>query len=116
MKSRMIGLALISTLVASTGSIAGAEELNAANLANRIESARTAADHEQLATYFEAQSATAATEAQRHVRMKQSYRQFYGKAHDMKSHCEGLIKTYRTAADEYAALAKLHHDLAKEAK
>lgn len=86
--------------------------------------ARTRSDHELVALWYE-QEATAAREmAARHQRMlDDTYRPAYGSPYagayrdpGFLRHCESLVRHYRQLAADALALAKLHRQLAAEAK
>lgn len=88
----------------------------------KVESASLRVDHEGLASRYEAQAAADTAAARRH----QGYAATYRKNTSPKSgpqehlvlaeHCEKLAGTYRQAAEENTALAKLHRELAAAAR
>ena len=94
------------------------------DLPNAIENAKTAADHEALAAYFDGEAKAARATAERHRRMAA----LYGK-HPMPSgakgtraslgrtmppHCDKLVASYEAAAAEYEAMAAAHREMASE--
>ena len=84
-----------------------------------IETARTRADHEQLAAYYESESKRAANAVARHRSMRQYYQYQSirgGAGPGLVAHCDNLIRSYQQAADEYAAMATAHRQLASQAK
>ena len=84
-----------------------------------ISSAKTAADHEALATMYEKEAAEAKAKAAEHTKMAEAYKKQGGalieKLH-IDTHCIALAKSYEQAAKEYAALAKAEREMAKAAK
>jgi len=86
----------------------------------QIAAAKTAADHEAIAKAYESDAAAAEASAREHETMVQAYkvaaRAPKGEsAKAMVTHCEGLVKAYRSAATEYRALAAEHRKLATAA-
>ena len=87
-----------------------------------IANARTPADHENVALWYEQEAAMALEQSRRHQRMLQDiYRPAYDRSFagyreaGFLRHCEQLTRAYRQAADESLALAKLHRELADRA-
>jgi hypothetical protein len=98
--------------------VAVAETVTDANVAELTATAKTAADHEAIAAYYQAEAKEASAEAEFHKKMgRRGTGAAPGKqAFDaMKPHCDRLVKSYQAAAESYEALAKLHQQLAKEA-
>ena len=84
-----------------------------------IESARTNADHVQLAEYFDQEAKTLQTKAKQHEQMALAYGSPTAYArlqNDFIRHCNYLASRYRDAAEETLALAKLHCRLAEQAQ
>jgi hypothetical protein len=84
-----------------------------------VANARTSADHEKVALWYEQEAAMALEQSRRHERMLQDiYRPAYDRSFagyreaGFLRHCEQLMGAYRQAADESLALAKLHRELA----
>lgn len=108
------GIAAVSLVLAACAS---APPPAGPSIAQRIESAKTRSDHEWLGDYYDRQAAQARASAEQHRKMGDSYsvwgdrRQGSG----MSSHCRILVEQYERAAAEYAAMAKLHHQLAGQA-
>jgi len=87
-----------------------------ANLAQRVESAKTAADHQALATYFNSQAAAAAAKVKEHREMLAAFKKSGGRpAQVWDPHCQVLIKSYTDAQQSYLALAQEQEGLAKQA-
>jgi hypothetical protein len=83
------------------------------NVEQMIVEAKTPADHEAIAIFYEEESQTARQKQAEHERMKAAYQSHYPiKRAAMVPHCESIIKKYKEMAEEYAALAQLHKDMA----
>jgi ribulose kinase len=90
-----------------------------ADIAEMISSAKTPADHEAIAGYYEGQAKEARQKAEEHRKMGETYKKGGGalaaKTH-FHEHCEALARSYTAEAKEYEALAAAHRDMAKHAK
>jgi hypothetical protein len=89
----------------------------------KVQSAKTAADHEAIAKIYDARAAAATKEAADHRRMGEAYKGLSGTATGkgyatsaMPQHCEALAKAYDAEAENFKAMAQTHRDLAKAAK
>ncbi|MBL8348470.1 MAG: hypothetical protein JNN03_23790 [Rubrivivax sp.] len=86
-----------------------------ANASNRV-------DHEDLASWYEGQAAVNAAAAKRHQGYAATYRKNTSPSAGpdvhlaLALHCENLARTYQQAADQNLALAKVHRELAAQAK
>src|SRR5262245_63496956 len=90
---------------------ASTRALDAKELPNAVENAKTAADHEAIAVYFDEQAKAALAEAKEHRRMGAVYEKHRGlggtkAAHSplnktMPPHCDRLATDYEAAAKEY---------------
>jgi hypothetical protein len=93
-----------------------------ASVEPKIESASSRADHEDLASWYEGQAAVNTAAATRHQGYAATYRKNTSPRSDpevhlaLALHCETLARTYQQAADQNLALAKLHRELAAQAK
>jgi hypothetical protein len=112
----LLAIVLAAGMLAPASTISAGEE---ADLEKMISSAKTAADHEAIATEYERQAAAAKEEAAMHVEMGVAYKKVGGaliaKQH-LDTHCDNLADLYRKIAKEDEALAKAHEVMAKEAK
>jgi hypothetical protein len=79
-----------------------------------LSTANTAAQHEQLAQYFEQKAAKLETEAKEHLEFANAYHR--GKTPNMTNagYCEKAASEERKAAQEDRAIAGLHHKMAEE--
>jgi hypothetical protein len=80
------------------------------NLNQMITSAKTPADHEAIAVYYDREAAENEKKASLHSRNKNMYSKL-----DFSAHCNALIGEYRQAAKQDKALAAFHRDMAKKA-
>ena len=81
----------------------------------QIAAAKTPADHEAIATAYDAEAAAAEAEAKAHEGMARTYRAGgapKASSTAMVGHCDRLMKSYSAAAVEYRALAAEHRKLA----
>ena len=103
-----------------------ARALDAADLPAAIENATTAADHEAIAAYYDAEAKAATATAERHRVMADAYKKTpkapAGKGNrlaiyrTMPDHCGDLVKDYKAAAHEYEKMAAAHRKAASEIK
>lgn len=88
-----------------------------ADIEAKIAAAKTPADHEAIAAYYEGQAADLRAKVATHNKMGADYKKLphNNKVH-FDQHCTSLARDYTAAAKEYDALAKAHHAMAKQAK
>jgi hypothetical protein len=110
----------IVMMVLATGtlgylSVSMAEE--GTNLEQMIMNAKTAADHEAIAAYYEKEAQAAHAKHAEHQKMGEWYKKnpTVNKS-GFSTHCDILAADDNKTAKEYEALAKLHRDMAKSAK
>jgi predicted secreted protein len=102
-----IALALLIGMVP----MAASAQVTDDNVVQQLQSAKTPADHQALADYFNAKAEAAAANAAKHESMAGVSQRG---AHDVwREHCSSLVKTYRRQASDYRALAKQQEQLAK---
>src|SRR6266568_7310613 len=83
-----------------------------------IAEAKTPADHEAIAAYYEKEAQEAHQKHAQHQQMSDAY----AKIPVLKTktgavaHCNTIAKNYEDIAKDYEALAKLHKEMAKPAK
>jgi hypothetical protein len=111
-------VALVVALYVPTQQV-GAQPAEKFDLEKAIAGAKTAADHEAIASYYDKEAATAKDKAAEHRRLAEIYRTqaATGRAplQPMGLHCQQLAQTYESAAAENAALAAAHRQMAQEA-
>jgi hypothetical protein len=94
--------------------------LKPAGLEQKIESARSRSDHEEIASLFEQEAGVdRAAAAMRHRGLARAYDRpgaLGGNGPAMGTHCRNLARTYEQAAEENLVLAKMHRQVATEVK
>lgn len=88
-------------------------------LEQKIVNAHSRGDHDELAVIYEQQAEADRAVAKEHETRARTYRReprYRGLNLSMAQHCEAIAREYRQAAEENAALAKLHREIAKEAQ
>jgi hypothetical protein len=111
-------VALVAALYLPTQHV-GAQQAEKFDLEKAIAGAKTPADHEAIAAYYDKESATAKDKVTEHRKLAQTYRTLAvsgrGGLHPMENHCQQLAQTYESAAADNAALAEAHRQMAREA-
>jgi hypothetical protein len=105
-------------LVAVSGlaTVTLAQDVTDQNVADRVASAKTAQDHEAIATFFKAQAATAGEKVKEHEAMLGSWKTTSGRSLNvMKQHCEDAIASFKKLQKDYAAMAAEQEKMAKKA-
>lgn len=122
MSTLLGGLALLLLGPLLTGCATEAMQQREA-IEQRAAGARTRADHEAVAAWYEREAAAARENAARHQRMLDAYRPGFGgrsagisTSAGILRHCENLVRRYEGIADDALALAKLHRQVAGETK
>ena len=85
----------------------------------RVEAARTASDHQALATHYDQQAAAARASAADHRKMGSSYSGMYAGGRggaSMAAHCNNIVRSQESMAAEYEAMAAAHRQLAGQTK
>jgi len=90
------------------------------NLEKAVTEAKTPADHEAIASYYEKEAATAKDKAEEHHRLAEIYRNRSvsprGQVQPtMANHCQQMAENFESIATENTALAKAHQQMAQEA-
>jgi hypothetical protein len=85
------------------------------NLAQKIESAKTPADHEAIAVFYDKEAADAEAKSKFHHSLHKSYQSFKMKPVDMWNHCDEIGKYYGGIAKQARQLATAHRAMAHEA-
>jgi len=84
------------------------------NLNQLISSAKTPADHEAIAAYYDKEAAGAEAKAKLHHETHQNYMRFM-RPPWMAQHCADLANGFDRAAAEDKSLAEGHREMAKKA-
>ncbi len=115
--SLILGAALVALL--ASFSLPTVSAFAKMGMPEMITAAKTPAEHEKLAAQYEREAKAARAKAQEHKLMAEAYRKAGGplieKLH-FDQHCDALVKSYTSTADEFEALAKAEHEAAKEMK
>lgn len=87
------------------------------NIEQMIEQAKTPADHEALAAYYEKEAQAAKQKYELHKKMEAAYSKFPSlkQKSNILFHCDTLAKDYETMAKQYEMLAQIHKEMAKAA-
>jgi hypothetical protein len=106
------GLVLLAVInLPTTQAIAQEDhEVTDANLNKKVKNAKTAADHEMIALYYDKEAADNAKKAELHKTMRNVY---YKPA--AQAHCGYLVDAYQKAVEQDNALAAAQRQMAKEA-
>ncbi len=113
-------ISAVVAVLAITGlsylSFSSAEE--GKSIEQMITEAKTPADHEAIAAYYEKEAQEAHQKHAEHQQMSDSYATIpvLKTKTGAVAHCNTIAKNYEKIAKEYEALAKLHKDMAKHAK
>ncbi|MGH7789936.1 MAG: hypothetical protein ACRERC_23920 [Candidatus Binatia bacterium] len=107
----LVGALAVALMCGGLAPAALADAITDDNVAEMVEAAKTPADHEALAAYFNAKSEQALASVKRHEKMSNA---FSGKQRpSWEAHCSGLIRGFKEQAKDYAALAREQAALAK---
>lgn len=83
------------------------------DIARMVMDAKTPADHEAIAAYYEKEASANEAEATSHRQLAQTYRQFHNTyKNNMAPHCEMAADYYTKIAAQDSALAREHRELA----
>lgn len=88
------------------------------DIQRKIREAKTPADHQAIAAFYEKEAQEAHQRHTKHLAMRDAYAKIpvlreKGKA---DAHCETIAKKYQEMAKEYEALAAIHKNMAESAK
>ena len=106
-------LVLVTALPVPTMGASAAQE---ANLEQMIANAKTPADHEAIAAYYDREAADGDSKAEFHTKLAKTYRDLRIKPTDMSHHCEQMAKYFDGVARDAKLLAAEHREMAKKAK
>jgi hypothetical protein len=113
----LVACSFVFLAAAMTQSISDAQQ--AEDLTTKIASAKTAADHEAIATYYDAAAKEAKQRADEHAKMGEAYKKLGGALVgklQLDKHCASLVKSAQSEAAEYESLAQAHREMAKTAQ
>jgi len=123
MKSRIVTLAATALLLLlaiwmfpSHRALGQQSTVTDDNLAQAIANAKTPAEHEAIAEYYDKEAAENEAKAKLHLSAARSYEAFKSmKPVGMATHCQNLAKAFEKAAEQDKMLAAAHRAMAKEA-
>jgi hypothetical protein len=121
---------VLSAVVLILGGCAVEGPVRLAGIEQKIEAARTRADHQEIAAVYEQQAEWDRAAAERHRGLARAYEQGWvwnpprvggvssarRENQSLIAHCENLARIYQQAAEENIALARTHRQLAAETK
>lgn len=113
---RFASLLLLSVVLAGSAS---AQTAPSPDLLQRIETARTPADFEALAAFYDQQAVAARGIAAEHRKMAKSYQNMLSAGRggaSMPAHCNAIAAKNDGLAKDYEAMAVANRQLAKQAK
>jgi len=118
MKTWTILTVIVAALTLGTfASLSPSVAQDSKNLEQMITEAKTPADHEAIAAYYEKEAQEAHKKHAEHQRMEEWYKKNAAlNKSGFSTHCDLIATNFDKTAKEYEALAKLHKDLAKAAK
>ena len=97
----------------------GVEKMPGKSMEDLIKSAKTKAEHEALASHYEMEAKEMQQKAAQHKKEGEIYGAFphhYKGVETYLQHCNAIASNYEKAAEETLGLAKLHRQMAAEAK
>jgi hypothetical protein len=115
----MAVLVLVAGMLVPAVQAPAAEDMD---ILHEVQTAKTASDHQAIASYYDAQAADAKKNAELHRKMADTYKAggtSIGKGGGpvpMPQHCQALAKMFDDEAAHYASMAQTHRDLAKTIK
>jgi len=87
------------------------------DIARMVMDAKTPADHEAIAAYYEKEAAANEAEASSHRQLAATYREFHNTyKNNMAPHCEIAADYYSRIAAQDSALAQEHRKLVQDSK
>ena len=108
--------AFLVAAVLALGGCATEGPAKPAGLEQKIEAARTRADHQEIAAVYEQQAEGYKATAEWHRGWARAYERGRWKSQNMVTHCENLARIFQQAAEETLALAREHRQVAAETK
>ena len=111
--------AVLAAAILTLGGCAAEGPVKPGGLEQKIEAARTRADHEEIASLYEQQAGADKAEGERHRGLARAYGRswtYKGGHANLARHCENLARTHQQAAEENLALAKAHRQIASDTK
>lgn len=111
---RLATVGLVGLVLAGCAAVAPGPSVD---LLQRIESARTRADHESLAAHFSKEAASAREKAGLHRRMARTYQSSAARgANALPAHCNAIVRSQEALAADYDAMAAAHREFARQSQ
>jgi hypothetical protein len=111
------GLAALMLAVALAVAGCASAPTQPPELAQRIESAQTRAEHEALAEHFAREAAKSKNLAEQHRKMARAYQGRSDRgAGSMVAHCNSLVRSFDAAAADLEQMAAAHRQMAAQAR
>lgn len=121
---------IVAAAILTLAGCAAEGPVKPAGIEQKIEAARTRADHQEIAAVYERQAAGDRAAVERHLGLARVYEEGWVWAgprvggvisarrgnQNLIAHCESLMRIYQQAADENLALAREHRQVAAEMK
>ena len=116
---KSIGIVMIVLAMGALGylSVGAAEE--GKSLEQMVAAAKTPADHEAIAAYYEKEAQVGHQKHAEHKKLADFYAAtpaLKTKSGTLYNHCSDAAKKYEEIAKDYEAMAKMHQEIAKAAK
>lgn len=118
----LVGLSLaigVATTLPWRASAQGSETLTKKSVQKLVAEAKTAADHEKIAAFFEQEAVQFEAKRAEHEEMLRSYEKnrhlYHNKFPSMADHCRALIRNATGSRDKAAEMAKIHREIAMDA-
>ena len=109
-------------IVAILGLLASCAPMNPRpmDMTSAIRDAKTSADHNALAKHYEDAAQEMQAKVQEHKKLLEEYEahpyNYVYRSQDLKLHCLSLVSSYERAAEANMKMAKIHRQLAEEAR
>jgi hypothetical protein len=117
-----VALGMLTAVVSVAADAAKDKPMSKSELRNLIVNAKTVADHERIAQYFEAEAARYEAESKEHGELAQLYQRNtsstptkYPGSSQSFQHCDSLSKSLQQAAKDARQLAAEHREMANQA-
>lgn len=117
--ARLSALAVVGLLTLWTPALT-AQALSPEEVASLLDNAATKEDHLKLAGHYEAEAKQLRDSLARHETLAARYKKMSGRPGElhkhMVRHCDNLVASLRSAAEETDQLASAHAEMAKASK
>ncbi|HEX9198440.1 MAG TPA: hypothetical protein VF865_02700 [Acidobacteriaceae bacterium] len=116
----VLSLALVMTVAAFGQTPAKPQHLSKQQLNTLIATAKTPAEHQRIAQFYQSQAQDYLAQADEHAAMVAAYKSNLSLTNNKNqastiSHCEYFVQTFKDLAVKSQELATMHEQMAKEA-